>query len=122
MTGYRYKLTFPPSINHYWRSFVPRGRTRAITIISQTGREYRDAVCDLIHSAPMLTGRLAVCVELTPPNRMRRDIDNFCKVALDCLTHAGVWKDDEQIDELIVRRLAVEPPGCCDVTIVELET
>lgn len=121
MTSYCYRLPWPPSINHYWQSFVPPGGRRAIVSVSTRGKQFRQEVCDAIYSAPMLMGRLAVCVELTPPNRMRRDIDNFCKVALDCLTHAGVWKDDEQIDELIVRRLAVEPPGCCDVTIVELE-
>lgn len=121
MASYTYRLPFPPSVNHHWRSFVPRGRNRAITIISQRGREYRDAVCDLIYSAPMLTGRLAVVIEFTMPNKVRRDIDNFCKVVLDSITHAGVWKDDEQVDELIIRRLAVEPPGCCDVTVTEIE-
>jgi Holliday junction resolvase RusA-like endonuclease len=39
---------------------------------------------------------------------------------LDALQHAGAFADDEQIDELRVKRLHVEPPGACDVTIVEL--
>lgn len=36
-----------------------------------------------------------------------RDIDNHAKRIMDCVTTSGlVWLDDEQVDELIVRRLA----------------
>lgn len=64
-------------------------------------------------------GRLKVCIELTAPNRRKFDIDNRIKACLDALQETGLFVDDEQIDELIVKRLHVEPPGCCDVTITE---
>jgi crossover junction endodeoxyribonuclease RusA len=60
-----------------------------------------------------------VLVELIMPDNRRRDIDNYQKAALDALAHAGVYQDDCQIDELIVRRLHVEPPGAIDLTITE---
>lgn len=67
-----------------------------------------------------LKGRLAVHIELIAPTRRKFDIDNRIKSALDALMHAGVFIDDEQIDELRVKRLHVEAPGACDVTVTEL--
>jgi crossover junction endodeoxyribonuclease RusA len=89
-------------------------------------RQFRAEVSDIVTNCPTgaprtLLGRLGVLIELTPPTRRRLDIDNFCKSTVDALMHAGVFVDDEQIDELRVKRLHVEPPGCCDVVIQELE-
>jgi len=44
-----------------------------------------------------LQGALAMTIELCPPDRRRRDVDNFDKAILDSLTAAGVWGDDSQV-------------------------
>jgi crossover junction endodeoxyribonuclease RusA len=90
--------------------------------MTKAGRAFRKEVIATVEAVdPMpFSGRLAVHLELTPPTRRRLDIDNYCKSAIDALMHAGVFIDDEQIDELRVTRLPVESPGCCDATIVEL--
>ncbi len=67
-----------------------------------------------------ILGRLSVKILVNPPDRRRRDIDNFTKVPLDALTHAGVWMDDSQIDELYVRRLPVKKGGEITVQIEQL--
>jgi crossover junction endodeoxyribonuclease RusA len=108
------RLPFPPSVNHYWH------RRGARSFIGTAGKRFRAEVLETIKNPPRLLGRLRVLVELVMPDRRRRDVDNYQKAALDALTHAGVYEDDCQIDELIVRRLHVEPPGACDVTIVEV--
>lgn len=51
------------------------------------------------------------------PDRRRRDLDNMPKALFDGLTHAGVWTDDSQIDDLrIVRSWAA---GGCVVVRIE---
>ena len=111
-----YDLPYPPSVNRYWRS-LGRGRV----VISKEGREYRSAVCDLLPAADKATGRLAVTIFATMPDKRVRDIDNITKATLDALKHAGTYDDDSQIDDLRVVRCAVEKPGGLRVTIAERE-
>ena len=108
-------LPFPPSMNHYWRWVGPNR-----VIVSPAGQKYRKAVIDAIWQAKSLggalagqglplAGRLALHLTLTPPNRVRRDLDNHIKAVQDALTHAGLWRDDEQIDQLFIRRATPNP-------------
>ena len=97
-------LPWPPSLNRYWRAVQGR------MLISEEGRRYRKAVAD----AAMLSRwpkhgakRLTVSIEAWVPDKRRRDLDNMLKAALDALTHAGVWDDDSQIDDLRIKRMPV---------------
>ena len=58
---------------------------------------------------------------VNPPDRRRRDIDNLTKVPLDALTHAAVWEDDSQIDELYIRRDEIKKGGFITIQITELQ-
>ena len=109
-------LPYPPSVNHYWR------RVGSRTLISREGRRYHTDVCAALAAgrAAPLTGRLAVCVTIFPPDRRRRDLDNAMKALLDALAHAGVYEDDSQIDDLRVIRGEVEPGGRAIVELVEV--
>ena len=108
-------IPFPPSVNGYWRSF--RGRQ----IMSKKGRDYRVSIRNclgLIRPYPKFgDARLAVTMRLVMPSRHRRDIDNDAKAAIDGLKHAGVFDDDEQIDELHIYRESPQRPGYVQVTI-----
>ena len=99
---YKITLPFPPSVNGYWRA-IKRGKICA-NILSQKGREYKEQVKSIIGDIKPLEGRLAVYIELCPPDRRKRDIDNYSKALLDSLTESGVWLDDEQIDYLLIAR------------------
>lgn len=116
------QLPFPPSVNRIWRHVVILGRSA--TLLSKEGREYRKRVeyAVLMANAQVnMTSRLAVSVEVYPPDLRRRDLDNAFKGILDSLEHAGVFKDDSQIDDLrIVRRDLCRPDGKVIVTISEL--
>ena len=112
------ELPWPPSVNHVWR------RVGSKTILSAQGREYRKSVGEhcLLHKIAntRLSGRLSVKILVNPPDRRHRDIDNLTKVPLDALTHAGVWDDDSQIDELYIRRNAVTAGGSITIQIDEI--
>jgi Holliday junction resolvase RusA-like endonuclease len=32
------------------------------------------------------------------------DVDNFAKAVLDAVTHAGIWRDDRQVEMLMIRK------------------
>ena len=58
----------------------------------------------LWRNKPPYQGRVALQLIFTTNNRRRWDIDNRVKALQDCLTMAGVIKDDCQIDFLTVER------------------
>jgi len=94
-------------------------------VISDKGLAYRRTICEIIAysgSKTCLTGRLGMNIDAYPPDRRRRDLDNILKALLDSMEHAGVYKDDNQIDELSIIRRKVEKPGFVMVNIEELIT
>ncbi len=114
---YRIELPWPPTMNTYWR------RVGARTLLSRKGREYRQLVelAVLIAGGRRnLRGRLSLFISATPPDDRKRDLDNVLKAPLDAMAKSGVYEDDSQIDELIVRRLKPSKPGRLVIEIVEL--
>lgn len=96
-------LPWPPSVNDYWKH-VFRGPNAGRVYIAQEGKNYRDAVAWAIRAAKIAPWPqdvpLRVTIAVFVPNRRKRDLDNLGKAVLDSLTHAGVWADDSQIDDL----------------------
>ncbi len=112
----RIELPWPPSVNHYYRRVGPR------TLISRAGRAFRADVGRILAArrlAPAL-GRLAVTVEVFPPDRRRRDTDNLLKSLLDAIQHGGAFPDDSQIVWLLTYRVQVVSGGRVVVTIRDL--
>lgn len=110
------ELPWPPSANHYYRRVGPR------TLISRAGREFRRQVAQILATrrlSPAL-GRLAVTVEVFPPDRRKRDTDNLLKSLLDALQHGGAFPDDGRIVWLLTYRVHVVPGGRVVVTIRDL--
>ena len=94
-------LPWPPSTNTYYRNVAGK------TLISAAGRDYRKAVADQVlvqRGAKLYQGRLGVDIVAHVPDKRRRDLDNMLKAVLDSLTHAGVYGDDSQIDQLSIKR------------------
>ena len=115
-------LPWPPTVNSYWRHKVI-GKL-ATVYISQEGQAYRKAVnlCLMEHGVKTyaLEGDLRVEIEVFAPDRRKRDIDNLLKSLLDSLTHAQVWKDDNQIADLRIYRNK-QIAGIVKVRVYELE-
>jgi len=114
------ELPFPPTVNSYY------SKTQRGIYISKKGRAFRDvcAECCVEQNAYglLLTDRLQVDVILYPPDRRRRDLDNYMKALLDALTIAKVWEDDEQVDNLNIHRGKILSKGKCAVRLQSFES
>lgn len=102
MCDYEFELPYPPSVNSCWRVFRNR------SILSKRGREYREEAIKAMQSQGLyeecVSERLSVSLTLHPPTLRKYDIDNFCKASFDALSHAGFWVDDEQVDQLSIKK------------------
>lgn len=109
-------LPWPVSANRNWRHVGNR------TLLSSEARKYRARVVAQVRGMALqtLTGRLVVSIDAFPPDRRRRDLSNTLKVLEDALTHAGLWLDDEQIDDLRIIRRRPEAPGAVVVRVSEM--
>lgn len=114
-------LPWPPSVNHYWRSVVIKGRVRML--VSKRGKQYQSEVSGrMVTLRKRFTERVAVYIAASPPDRRKRDLDNTLKATLDALTRAGAMVDDSQIDDLHIVRGPVAKGGRIVVTVSEIET
>ena len=108
-------LPYPPTANTYYR--YVNGRP----MISSKGRQYRRDVAWLCTGWHKLSGELRVRVDMYPPDRRKRDVDNIQKPLLDSLEKAGVYENDNQVSDLrTVRSKEVVKGGQVIVTITEL--
>jgi len=100
------ELPYPPSINHYYA----RQKNGAV-YINQQGKGYRAAVMyNFRHSKP-IEGKLKLHIDVFPPDKRKRDLDNINKCLLDSLQSAGLIKDDYDIDHLSMKRCDVVEGG-----------
>lgn len=87
---------------------------------------YRRAIVDQCGSGRAQrfgAARIAVTIWLHAPDNRTRDLDNYNKGLLDGLKAAGVYNDDEQIDDLRVIRgskAAKKELSCAVVRISEI--
>lgn len=96
-------LPYPPSNNRYYRH--ARGRT----YIGTEGRGYRLAVLERRpRDGWPLEGRLRMHIDVIPARTVSQDLDNVPKAICDALQHAGIYANDNQIDDLRVVRLEKE--------------
>ena len=93
----------PPTVNHMYRT---SGRYRYKTAETKIYQEYVSAkLREQWQSQKQYTQPVELDVKFFTDNRKRWDIDNRVKALQDCLSMAGVIKDDTQIDDLHVKRI-----------------
>ena len=135
MEGVTLVLPYPVSANRYWRSFVPRGRSRAIVTLSDEAKAYKREVARLAMLAGIrepIAGRVEIRISLFPARpqdwakRVKRDplgwdddvrcldLDNALKVLIDALK--GVAFEDDRWIRIITARRA-EPDGEARVVV-----
>ncbi len=116
------ELPWPPSVNAAYRTYQNR------VILSAKGRAYKALANELLAlfkglgpDGGLFEKRLDVRIDLFPPDKRKRDIDNLNKLLLDSL-EGHVFKNDNQIDKLTMVRGEVERPnGRVLITVKEYE-
>lgn len=104
------RLPYPPSVNHYWMTRVMKNGKRG-RYLSKRAKDFCEAVKLLCGRKNPYTGRVGVRVDVYPPDKRPRDLDNLLKGTFDSIAKAGVILDDCQIDDLQVRRQGVHSGG-----------
>ena len=61
-------------------------------------------------------------IVVCPRSKRRFDLDNLLKAVLDSMQDAGLYEDDEQVDELKIVRGKPCKGGACIVEIEEIDT
>lgn len=96
----------PVSANHMWRSSVAKGTGRPFTYMPTEAKNTKQFWQLTAQNQLKKQGKnmlLGDCIHIDIKfhfeNKMRRDIDNYLKVALDALTGV-VYEDDRQIKSL----------------------
>lgn len=115
------RLRFPPSVNTYWRN-SSRG-----VYLSKNALDYKLHVIEVIghRTEPIYPDQhLKIEMFLTPPDKRKRDLDNFAgKAIFDALKGAYVVTDDDQFKH-IESKFYLEPDenkkGYCDIFITEM--
>lgn len=102
------------SVNKFYRSVGHR------VIISKDGREFKKKIDLLLNNYSKITGEVKLTLHFYfRDNRKHRDIDNYCKVIIDCLKNK-LFDDDDEIMELNVKKFI----GCgfdrIDIDVVAL--
>lgn len=121
-------LPYPPTVNHYWRAFVPKGGGIGFAV-GEAGVTFRKAVGQHVMLARTqaraegtrfpLSGKLFLTAFVHPPDHRKRDLDNVLKALLDSLQHSGVIEDDSNIATLLVTRCGRIKGGRVHIMITE---
>ncbi len=130
---FRCILPWPPTVNHYWISRVLNYReasktgSRVMVCVGAKGKQFRldvkkNAEAATCYEMPLFpTAKLKVEIFAYPPDRRKRDLDNILKALLDSLQHAGIYADDNQIDQIHIYRKDVIPNGQVIVEVEEIQ-
>lgn len=93
---------FPPVVITYTAGAVTVDLAFVFQRPQSHYRQYRKTGLGLVPSAPRT-------------HVSRPDVDNLAKAVLDCLTTIGVWRDDTQVNSLVVSKRYADPTersGC----------
>lgn len=111
-----YCFVMPPTVNHYWRHVIIKGKPRIV--LGSKGKKFREDVAKAVEGkARVADGRLKVVVKLHFSDKRRCDIANREKAMMDALTHCGAIADDSLIDDLQILRGQPWESACCFVYI-----
>ncbi len=110
-------LPWPPTVNSYYK--VTRNGQR---YLDKKVRWFRAQVLEAIsEQCPGLTldESLFMEVYLFPPDKRKRDLDNYMKGLLDAITEAELWTDDVLVDQLHIFRGEVTKGGYVRIELSE---
>ena len=119
MTPVTLLLPYPVSANRYWRSYVPKGWTRALVVLSPEAKAFKEECGWRARAAGVrapVTCPVALSIRLYPRDRRLLDIDNALKVVVDALKGIA-YEDDKQVWRLDIERRTPDGNPRLELTI-----
>lgn len=114
-------LPYPISANAYWRSFVPKGWSRASVYVTREAKAYKEHCALIAKTAglkPKGHTKFALDVRFYQKDNRRFDIDNVCKITLDALKGV-VYDDDSQVQRLHAEKMGPSAQPRLEVEVRE---
>lgn len=109
MSTVRVSLPFPPSVN---KMFPTLGARRIPSKAYTAWRAEADAMM-MAQRTKALHGPVNVRIDLVPPDRRRRDADNYNKAVIDALVRRGVIDaDDNRVVRMVITEWQDEGEPC----------
>lgn len=122
-------LPYPPSLNHYKRAgrtiVTKRGKIFQSRVNTDATKRFFYEVWYLVKQKQIesLGGApIALEIDVFPPDKRKRDLDNVLKVTLDALQNAGLFDDDYQVSRLFVERMGIIRQGQIIVRIATMHS
>lgn len=112
-------LPWPPSTNTSYATYNNR------RIKSRKARDYTQTIQTLLQAHPTWTTHtrtitpnttIHITINLHPPDKRKRDINNHDKILIDAL-FTTLNADDSQITSLTIHKHPPQPPGHATLTI-----
>ena len=127
------ELPYPPTVNHYKRAgrvvTMASGKKYQLRVNTDATKQFyyeawlriRSLIANVAVKSFDRATILSVELDVYPPDKRRRDIDNLAKVTLDALVKGGLMVDDYQIARLLITRMDIIKQGKVIVRIQELK-
>lgn len=127
------ELPYPPTVNHYKRAgrvvTMASGKKYQLRVNTDATKQFyyeawlriRSLIANVAVKSFDSATILSVELDVYPPDKKRRDIDNLAKVTLDALVKGGLMVDDYQIARLLITRMDIIKQGKVIVRIQELK-
>lgn len=103
-----------PSVNHYW------GQVGNRCYLTQRAKGFQKLVSLHVKRKDSVA-RLRIEITVCFGDKRKRDIDNILKGVLDSLVKCGLCEDDEQFDEIEVKRGKIIKGGLLKIKVIELK-
>lgn len=109
-----FELPFPTklSVNNLYRY------TNSYVYKTKTAKDYQTLVyLKLLKEKKFTVEKLIFTMEVYPPDKRKRDLDNLLKNVLDSLMYARMFHDDCQIEEIHVIKKEVVKDGLLKISL-----
>lgn len=100
-------LPYPPSANTAYRNVPGKGRVKT----ERYNAWIQHATVKTVPPPGLVAGRIDLVMQLTPPDRRKRDLTNVIKCTEDFLVRRGVIEDDSLVESLYIRWWREGEPG-----------
>ncbi len=111
-------LPYPPTVNHYKRIGrtirTASGKNLQMRVNSEITKRFFYEVWMRTRQEGLKSfgdATISVNLEVFPPDKRKRDLDNIVKPTLDALQRAGLFDDDYQISRLLITRMSIIAQG-----------